>query len=332
MKSPFTGGAVSVHQELREMEFRKEVFPVQFQYYLCEDSGERFTNDEMDEVNINQVYNQYREKYGIPFPEEIKEIREKYGLAANKMAEILGLGINVYRNYEAGEVPSVSNGRLIQMAKDPMEFLKLVELSKNEFTPEEVVKINKKVNQSIEHSNNQEDQYETLILGEKRPTIYNGYKIPNMARINNMVLFFSEQCRPYKTKLNKLLFYADFLQFRKTCYSISGLNYQAIQKGPVPKNYDWIFDRTMEKRMVVVHLQDFGEYMGEQFFRADTAVFEQDIFSESEISTLHEVANHFRNVTVNQIVNKSHEEQAWLDNVDSFGAVSYEYAFHLKNL
>jgi len=47
------------------------------------------------------------------------------------MAEILGLGINVYRKYEAGEVPSVSNGRLIQMVKDPKEFRKLIDYGKN---------------------------------------------------------------------------------------------------------------------------------------------------------------------------------------------------------
>ncbi len=81
------------------MDFRKETFQIQFQYYLCKDTGEQFTDDELDEVNTNQVYNQYRAKYGIPFPDEIKAIREQYGLPANKMAEILGLGVNVYRNY-----------------------------------------------------------------------------------------------------------------------------------------------------------------------------------------------------------------------------------------
>src|SRR5580658_5978062 len=144
MKSPFTGGEATLQKEARTMEFRKESFPVLFQYYLCKDTGEQFTDDMLDEVNTNQVYNQYRAKYGIPFPDEIMAVREQYGLSANKMADILGLGINVYRNYESGEVPSVSNGRLIQMIKDPKEFRQLIDYSKNEFSQEDLEKINRK--------------------------------------------------------------------------------------------------------------------------------------------------------------------------------------------
>ena len=50
------------------------------------------------EANIFQVYNQYRVKHGIPFPDEISGIREHYGLSAAKMAQILGFGINQYRS------------------------------------------------------------------------------------------------------------------------------------------------------------------------------------------------------------------------------------------
>ena len=94
MKSPFTGGEAILKKELRTMNFRKEPFEIWFRFYKCKDSGEQFTTDELDTVNTNQVYNQYRAKYGIPFPDEIKAIREQYGLSAHKMSEILGLGTN----------------------------------------------------------------------------------------------------------------------------------------------------------------------------------------------------------------------------------------------
>lgn len=41
------------------------------------------------------------------------------------MAEVLGFGTNGYRNYENGEVPSHSNGKLIH----PNKFLKMVNLT-----------------------------------------------------------------------------------------------------------------------------------------------------------------------------------------------------------
>jgi hypothetical protein len=68
MKSPFTGGEASLHKEKRIMHFRKEPFDIWFHFYKCGDTGEQFTDDNLDEVNLNQVHSQYREKYGIPFP------------------------------------------------------------------------------------------------------------------------------------------------------------------------------------------------------------------------------------------------------------------------
>jgi len=330
MKSPFTGGEVTLHKEERNMEFRKESFPVLFQYYLCKDTGEQFTDKGLDEVNTNQVYNQYRAKYGIPFPDEIKAIREQYGLSANKMAEILGVGINIYRNYESGEMPSVSNGRLIQMIKEPKEFKQLIGYSKNEFAIEELEKINKKIDHALEGWSEAENFFEELMLGEKRPGLFNGYRIPNLNKINNMILFFADQIQPYKTKMNKLLFYADFYHFRMTCYSISGLTYKAINLGPVPKNYDWIFDNSLEKKFITIRMQDFGEYIGEQLLPAEQMVFDEKIFLDSELEAMNVVARFFKKDNVKDIINKSHEEEAWIKNSGEFQTINYNEAFALK--
>jgi hypothetical protein len=59
MKSPFTGGEITLHTELRKMYYKQQEFEVQFQYYKCVDSGEQFTDEELDEKNIGQGYGQY---------------------------------------------------------------------------------------------------------------------------------------------------------------------------------------------------------------------------------------------------------------------------------
>ncbi|MFN9320576.1 MAG: type II TA system antitoxin MqsA family protein [Chitinophagales bacterium] len=128
MKSPITGKEMKLTKERRSMDFRKETFEIVFHYYKCEDSEEQFTTTSMDEVNMNQVYNQYRDRFNIPFPDEIVRIREKYSLSAAKMSEILGFGVNSYRQYEAGEMPSIANSKLIQMAEDPKTFIGMIEL------------------------------------------------------------------------------------------------------------------------------------------------------------------------------------------------------------
>ncbi len=65
MRSPFTGGVATLEKELRVLEFKKDTFEVLYHYYLCADSAEQFTATQLDTLNINQVHNKYREKYGI---------------------------------------------------------------------------------------------------------------------------------------------------------------------------------------------------------------------------------------------------------------------------
>ena len=64
MKSPITGKEMTLVTEKRTLDFRKETFEVVFHYYKCEDSGEQFTTTIMDEVNLNQLYN--NNLYGRP--------------------------------------------------------------------------------------------------------------------------------------------------------------------------------------------------------------------------------------------------------------------------
>lgn len=120
------------------------------------------------------------------------------------------------------------------------------------------------------------------------------------------------------------------MHFKQTCFSISGLTYEALQKDLVPKNYDWIYDNAMEKKMVTVQLHDYGNYMGERFMPTGERVFDETLFTESELKAMHTIAETFKTDTVNQIVNKSHQETALTDNVGDFGVISYEYGLGLR--
>jgi hypothetical protein len=67
MNSPFTNGEVQRIAEERVFKFRKEDYTIIFHYYKCIDTGKQFTDDELDGLNLGQVYDAYRNKYGIPF-------------------------------------------------------------------------------------------------------------------------------------------------------------------------------------------------------------------------------------------------------------------------
>lgn len=117
MKSPFAD--VVLKHEAATVKFRGEEYSYTYSYYV-EPNGQRYTTTEIDEENVRQVYDQYRAKYGIPSPEEIKGIKECYGLSNAKLAAILGFGENQIANYLDGEVPSLSNGRTLAAIRNPL--------------------------------------------------------------------------------------------------------------------------------------------------------------------------------------------------------------------
>ena len=149
MKSPFTGGNAILKTEKAELEFRREKFQYISLYYLCEDTNERFTTTEIDTLNLSQVYNQYRVKYGIPFPDEIKNIRKMYDLPASKMSAILGFGDNQYRLYENGDIPSEANGKILSLINNKDVFRSFVENAKNQLETKEYQKILTSLNKVV---------------------------------------------------------------------------------------------------------------------------------------------------------------------------------------
>jgi uncharacterized phage-associated protein len=299
-----------------KLTFRKEEFTLFFHYFVDSEKGYEYTTTEIDEINLNQVYNKYRAKHKLPFVDDIKAIRAKYA--------ILGFGANVYRNYENGEIPSESNARLIQLIEDPSEFNKLLNLQRDTLKDVEYDKILKRVESQIPlYTNN---------FNKNARNIYNGFQRFDLDRFANMVFFFSQTQSPYKTKLNKLMFYADAYHFKKTGFSISGSFQRAIQHGPVPNNYDALYQEVIKKEIVDCVVMENDIYTSEQFFAIKSKSFETALFDEKEIETLIYISDKFKNVSVSKIKELSHEETAWLENEKDKALISFDYAFDLKHV
>jgi DNA-binding transcriptional regulator YiaG len=331
MLSPFSEKMLTIQSRKEIITFRKEEFEVVHHFY--EDMGQEFTTSETDDVTLQQVYNQYREKYKLPFPEQIQAIREKYQVSASKMSEVLGFGINVYRQYESGEVPNQSNARLIQLAKDPEEFRKLVLLS-DAFNDKEQEKILKRVEGLIQEEKSHFSQLiinDYLLCNDTEPSSKNGYVLPNLEKIQNVIIYLVEHIVPWKTGLNKLLFYTDFAHYRNYGKSIMGLQYRAIPLGTVPSNYDRILANVVEKELVQVEYVQFNNgNVGENYKHNPLHPFDESLFSELELKTLQSVVERFKGKTTAQIVKQNHQEKAWIDNYEQRGLVDYGYAFGLS--
>lgn len=331
MKSPVTGKEMILKNDRYKFEFRKEEFEIFYHFYECPDTGERFESEELMQLNLNQVYNQYRKKHNLPFPEDIKELREQYGLSASRMSTVLGFGINVYRNYEQGEIPSSSNARLIQLAGDPVEFRKLVELA-DSLPDKEKAKLHQKIDLLIQKKKILYSfDIENYLMGPSRPDETSGYRKPNLEKFTEMVVFFSEKNKPWKVKLNKLLFFADFYHFRKSGVSISGARYRAINMGPVVNNYQSIFEYISNNNNVDIESATFKDGVGEQFKPHPERKFKPALFDEEELNILNRVSKKFAGTTTQEMIDISHTEKAWKDNFSNGKQlINYLYAFDLE--
>jgi transcriptional regulator with XRE-family HTH domain len=334
ISSPLSDNILTVNTRLAQLSFRKESFEIVYHYFedkLPNGELQEFTSTELDELNQIQVYNLYREKHRLPFPAEVLETRQKYGLSASKMSEILGFGVNGYRQYEAGEVPSLSNGKLIQMAADPLKFRSLVEISDAlELKVRETLL--QKIDMLVAIEQSEEEGLEHYLFNSDLPNEYTGYQKPYMQKLAHMVIYFAENLKPWKTQLNKLLFYADFQTFALTGFSMSGVKYQAIDMGPVPNNFSSIFEYMSNQNLVEIKSTSFENGgIGEQFLPKPENKFNKDLFTETELKVLFNVTETIAQLKTQDLIARSHQEKAWIENYPTKGLISYRWGFEIFN-
>ena len=301
-------------QEVRTTTFRKEEYSY-IHTGIIDADGEMWTTTEMDEANIFQVYNQYRVRHGIPFPDEISGLREHYGLSAAKMSQILGFGINQYRMYEDGEVPSVSNARTIIAAREKDVFMSFVEASKSDMTEQEYHRIRKKVEAA-------DGDYKPIVL----PSEYTGFRSLSTDKVANVVrLIISTIGSTFVTKMNKLLFYADFIHYKKHGYGITGITYKALPFGPVPEQWG-----TLYSSLSGINMEEYVYPSGQSGINLEAIENTDNILNESELSTVEKVCTLFSNMSAGEISQTSHLEKGWIENKDTRASISYQDAFALN--
>ena len=70
------------------------------QILVCANCQEEFYCEELDNATLTAAYNQYRRNHKLLFPEEIKKIREMYGLSQRSFARLLNWGDKTVHRYE----------------------------------------------------------------------------------------------------------------------------------------------------------------------------------------------------------------------------------------
>jgi len=282
--------------------------------------------------NFHQAYNEYRRRKNLLQPKEITDLRNKYGLSQRQLAKILGWSHATLSRYETGVLQSVSHNNELILLKNPRNMLEVFERNSCNLNEKEIEVIRNKVQKMVEQEHQFENNLLTVLeqMFTKTPSEYTGFKEFNLDKVIQIVKFFaSRDNRLYKVKLMKYLWYADFLHFKRTTVSMSGLQYVHLPMGPVPEEHEILFslivrgNEHIEKEYVDLGYDNLGE-----LYKA-IGNFDDSFFDPEELETLeyaYETLNHHSSTSIS---NYSHKEMACFD-TNAGEMISYEYARELS--
>ncbi len=280
------------------------------------ETGETIFDKELDEANIQKVYDIYRKKYNILSSQKITELRKNYGLTQKDMSHLLGWGDVTISRYENGSLPSNSHNETFIQFKDPAFVKNLIARNGYKLSSSNIDKINNKVEEfSIDPM--------PAILEEKlnrAPDILNGYRRFSFERIRELIIYFTHQKSIYKTVLNKLLFYTDFNAYNLFVVSVTGGIYKRMQFGPVPDWYETILED-------IEHCGDITSKTNSDGMTTFKACREPnwEVFNTEEQVLIKKIHRKFSNFSAKEISKISHQESAWR-NTENKKVIPYDFA------
>ena len=298
------------------------------QVMVCAECGEELFNEELDSATLINAYNEYRRRHKLLLPEEIRKIREQYGLSQRSFAKLLNWGDKTIRRYENGAVQDRAHNSLLLFLREP-------ENMRTYLTENEVALDEKQIARLLETVEKLEQDTDFRVgrryfdlFFSKIPCEENGFKGFDYEKLCAMVLFFAHKSAGLlKTKLMKLLNYSDMIFYKENGLSISGLKYAHLPYGSVPDNFDMILGKMAADHIAHIEVLYDGAYENHQ------VVPECDVpegaLSDEEIEVLERINEKFKNFGSVEISNYSHREKGY--NATRTGQIiSYAYAMDIQ--
>lgn len=318
------------------VEIRQESYPVKGQdisilatVRVCSQCNEPVYDRELDSKNLEMAFDVYRREHHLIGPIEIKTLRESYSLSQRSLAALLGWGEVTIHRYEQGCLPDEAHNNLLHLIKDPFNMQTLAKENIHRLsTPAQ-----HKLLESIEILISQQGPEKIIHILEqaiihKGPSIYTGFRAFDVGNLMQMIIFCGRETKGVlKTKLNKLLWYADFEHYRRHSVSISGSCYLHYPYGPVPENYETYLGILIDRGFVEQREEEYGEYKG-TLILATMECF-PIYLSDTAQEVLQEVIECFKDKGSRDISNISHEEEGYKKTKDR-DPIPYEYAESLK--
>ena len=305
-----------------------ESIEVDAQILVCAECGEEFYCEELDNATLIRAYNEYRRRHKLLLPEEIKKIREQYGLSQRSFAKLLNWGDKTICRYENGSIQDKAHNSLLLFLREPENMRTY--LTENEIVLDERQKA--KLLDTVDKLE-QDKEYRAgrrffEIFFSRIPSEENGFKGFDYEKLCAMVLFFAHKSTGLlKTKLMKLLNYSDMVFYKENGISISGLKYKHLPYGPVPDNFDIILGKMAADHLAHIEVIYDGAYEKHQV--VPECDVPEGVLSDSEVEMLNRIYEKFKSFGSVEISDYSHKEKGY--NATKTGQIiSYAYAMDIQ--
>lgn len=307
----------------RRIEHRQETLPVRgvpitvdADVAICLNCGQAVEDRVLDEATLGRAYAAYRQQYGIIAPDQIRALRERYGLSQRAFGRLLGWGEITVHRYETGAIPDGVHNDLLLLLQDEEAMHKFVARHEDRLSERDRQVVDAAITGRAREMNEFALRTHLRALIESRSMADRGNRRFDFERLEQMIVFFVERLRPSRTKLNKLLWYADFLAFKRHSVSLSGTPYLRFQYGPVPEQYERLVAEVVSDGLVTEVADEAGAERQQAGQRPaahlETRIrFGASMFSVEERAVLEAVRERFADLGAAQIRDISHEERAW---------------------
>lgn len=320
-------------RQLETYHVRGEAIDVEAEVLVCTTCGSPVFDPETDERNLQAAYRIYRQRHGLLTPEEIRSLRERYGLSQRSLARLLGWGLVTIQRYEQGALQERAHDQILRQLEDPYTVLQWLNTYGDRLPDHIRTRVRDQVltaaNAAQPERLAREVEQMIAIDCENRPDLH-GFRRFNLDRFGDLVAFIAANSPgAFKTKVAKLLWLCDFAHFRRYRVSISGLAYARLPYGPAPDHFQSLLGALEELGSIKLKEEWAGPYVGEVV----SPTLEVDIqdFTEAELDTIRRVLQRFGRLQATELSRLSHDESAWTDRRDG-DLIPYTEADHLRML
>lgn len=200
-------------------------FSIRARVPVCPRCGAELFDEEIETENQKKLYGQYRRKHGLLLPEEIKAIRERYGLTQKSFSRLLGFGEVTIHRYESGSIQDKAHDTVIRNAQNPRFIQELYQKNPQAVSARERKILEKKL--------------ETLLSENAQTDFWDRPDLSQVRKVTTTILFLAHAVSKLsREKLYFLLWYADMLHHKEFGTTITGLRYEKHSSGPVPYCFD----------------------------------------------------------------------------------------------